>query len=317
MFPAMLAITLGLCAQEMLAESAYGFHRSLAVDPAQAVVLDVTLSSGNLRVAYSHDGEVTITAEGQSLDGGRLGASYFKAGLSVEQDGNRIQVHNLPDREAIPLKGRISYRIDVPYRTEVTSRVEVGTQSLTGLMGPVNAKGGGCAIKASYVAKGLQAEVESGNLDFEVIGGRAVAKTGSGSISATRLAQGIDAETADGDITLTVVGPSTAAIAHGAGRIEVVGARSTLDATTQTGELHMKAELHGDWHLHSASGTIRIELPPGQKADLDATTDSGTVKFDRDDIVPTPLDAHHVAEKLNGGGLRLEVRTQSGQILLR
>lgn len=310
-------MTLGFYSPETVAESAYGFHKELVVNPSQPVVLEIVLSNGNIRVLYSHDGEVAITAEGLGPIGDRLDASYFKAAFLVEQDGNRIQVHSVPNQESLQSKSRINYRIDVPYRTEVTSRVDRGSQSFTGVMGPVKAEGGSGDIKASYLSKGLQVEVGSGNLEFEVIGEHAAAKTGSGNISAIRMTQGVDAESGDGDITLTVVGPSTAAITRGTGRIEVAGARGSFDGSTQAGDLHMKAELHGDWRLRSISGTIRMELPPAQKADLDAATDTGAIQLDRDDIAHPQQDTRHFMQKLNGGGPRIEARTGSGRILLR
>jgi DUF4097 and DUF4098 domain-containing protein YvlB len=138
-------------------------------------------------------------------------------------------------------------------------------------------------IKASYISKGLQAEVDHGNLDLQVIGEHVEAKTGSGNISCARLAQGVSAETGDGDITLMVVGPSTATVEKGTGRIDVGGARSSFVGSTDGGDLCIKAIPHGDWQLNSVSGNIRVELPAAAKFELDASTDSGNVLVDRDD----------------------------------
>jgi len=299
------------------AQSAGDFHEVFTVATSEPVVLDVALSRGNLQVMYSRDGQVAITAYGQATNGGKLDAQYFKSLIAVEQRGNHIQLRDVPQTEVLQNQKTPHYRIDVPYRTTVTSSVGIGAQAFSGIMGPVDALGGKCDIKASYLSKGLRAQVERGNLEIEVIGERVEAKTGNGNVIGTRLAQGVTAESGDGDITLAVIGPSTATIKSGAGRIDVGGARGTLDGSTFSGDLHVKAEPHGDWHLHSASGAVRIELSPASKAELDASTDSGILQIDHDEIVQTPDDSRHVTQKLNGGGPHIEAHTGSGRILIR
>jgi hypothetical protein len=250
------------------AQSTYDFHQTLWVTPSEPVTLDVVLARGDLQIFYSQDGRVSITAHGKASDGSKLDASYFKAALAIEQNGNHIRLRNAPQQGKTQAGDNPHYRIDVPYRTEVTSKVDHGAQTLRGILGPVKAEGGTGDIEVSYLSKSLQAQVENGNLTLEVIGGQVEARTGKGSISATRLVQGVVAESRDGDIRLALVGPSTATISSGVGRIEVIGARSSFEGSTQGGDLNVKAELHGDWRLHSTSGTIRIELPPALKADL-------------------------------------------------
>jgi DUF4097 and DUF4098 domain-containing protein YvlB len=287
------------------------------VTPSEPVALNVVLARGDLQIFYSQDGRVSITARGKASDGSKLDASYFKAVLAIEQNGNHIQLRNVRQQGKTQAGDNPHYRIDVPYRTEVTSKVDHGTQTLSGILGPIKAESGTGDIEVSYLSKSLQALVESGNLDLEVIGGHVEAKTGRGNISGTRLAQGVVAESRDGDIRLAVVGPSTATITSGVGRIEVTGARSSFEGSTQGGDLNVKAELHGDWRLHSTSGAIRIELPPALKADLSASTDSGSFEMDRDDVTKPQPEGRNVMQKLNGGGPRIDIHTGSGKILIR
>jgi hypothetical protein len=312
-----LALALGICAS-VGAQPAHDFQRTLAVNPSEPVVLSVGLARGNLEVLYSRDGQVSITAYGTASEGGKLDAAYLTSIIAVEQSGNRIQLRDVLKAEDMQPRNALHYRIEVPYRTEVRSKVDRGSQAFRGIMGPVEAEGGEGDIMASYLSKGLQVQVESGNLDMEVIGERVAAKTRSGNISCVRLPQGVSAETGDGDITLTVVGPSTATVTNGAGRIEVTGARSSFQGSTQAGDLSIKAEPHGDWRVTSASGTIRMELPPELKADLHAATDSGVLQIDRDDIPKPPPEARHFTQKLSPShGPSIDVHTTSGKILIR
>ncbi|HEY6927215.1 MAG TPA: DUF4097 family beta strand repeat-containing protein, partial [Steroidobacteraceae bacterium] len=188
-------------------------------------------------------------------------------------------------------------RIDVPYRTEVDSRVSgVGNQILTGVYGPARLLSGAGDISAQYVRFAL--------LD---------AKTGKGNISCTRCF-GVNAETGEGNITLMEDGNSKAVVKSGRGRIEVGGVNGTFDGSTDAGMLHIKAVPSDDWQLRSNSGTIRIELPPEAKFEIDAHSDSGEVAVEREDLQNPENDAHQLHQQVHGGGKHITVRSVKGSI---
>ena len=148
------------------------------------------------------------------------------------------------------------------------------------------------------------------------MGGRIEAHTGQGNIICLRAPRGIKAETQDGDISLSVVGASTAIVKSGSGRIDVGGARGTLLISTNAGDLHVKSVPHEDWRLSSKSGTVRVELPPGSSFDLDANSDSGEVVIARDDLDKPTIGDRWLKRKVNRGGKRVQVRTESGRIVV-
>ena len=303
--------------QLALAQPTDEFHRTLMVTATEPVTLDVEIPSRELQILYSRDGQVSITGFAQASADARLDNNFFKAVLTIEQNGNHLKIRHVRN-PAYPEEGiNVLYRMDVPYRTEVTSRVDHGKQTFSGIMGPVKAVTGKGDIKASYVSKGLQAQVDGGNLDLQVIGEHVEAKTGNGNISCERVAQGVSAETEDGDITLMVVGPSTATVKKGTGRIDVGGARASFTGSTNGGDLHVRAVPHDDWQLNSASGNIRLELPRAAKFELDVSTDSGEFQLDRDDITRPGSATRHFHQKVNGGGTRVDVHTGSGKIVIR
>ena len=292
-------------------------RRTLMVTATEPLTLDVEIPSGELQILYGRDGRVSIAGFARASADTKLDDNFFPAVLTIEQNGNHFSIRHVPNL-AYPEEGiNVSYRIDVPYRTEVTSRLRKGKQNISGILGPVKAATGKGDIKASYVSKGLQAQVENGNLDLQVIGEHVDARAGNGNISCMRVAQGVSAETEDGDITLMVVGPSTATVEKGIGRIDVGGARSGFVGSTDGGDIHIRAIPHDDWQLSSASGNIQLEFPPVAKFELDASTHSGQFQVDRDDISRPVSDPHHLRQKVNGGGKRIEVHTGSGRIVLR
>jgi DUF4097 and DUF4098 domain-containing protein YvlB len=184
-------------------------------------------------------------------------------------------------------------------------------------MGPVKASTDAGDIKVAYVSKGALVEAGAGDLALEVIGEHVQARTGDGNISCIRAFQGASAETGAGDIVLRVVGPSTAIVKNGTGRIDVGGARGHFRGSTSRGDLHIKAMPHDNWWLNSASGNIRIELPPGARFDVDAATKVGEILVDRVDIQRSNAEVHSLYQKVNGGGKRVELRTDSGKIVIR
>jgi DUF4097 and DUF4098 domain-containing protein YvlB len=282
----------------------------------EPVTLDIEVSRGEVQILYSHDGQVSITGFAQSSADTKLDPDFFKSVLTIEQSGNHLMIRHLSNPAYREEGINVLYRIDVPYRTEVVSKVTDGKQTMSGIMGPVTAVTRSGDIKASYISRGMRAEVETGTLDFEVVGEHVEAKAGRGNISCTRLAQGITAETGDGDITLMVVGPSTAVVKSGTGRIDAGGVRGTFIASTFAGDLHVKAVPHDDWQLNSASGNIRFELPPAAKFELDASTTSGEFQVNRDDIARPHSDVRHLRQQVNGGGKHIQANTGSGRVVI-
>jgi Putative adhesin len=303
------------CRMMALAQATPEFHQTYAVSLQEPVTLDVDLARGDLQVLYSREGQVSITALVQTSAGAKPNEYSFQP-PAIEQNGNHFTIRQHSD-VTHQTGNNIVYRIDVPYRTEVTSYVHTGQQSITGIMGPVKAIAERGDIHASYISKSVDARVDTGNLDLQVVGERAEAKAHHGNISCERSAQGVTAETEDGDITLMVVGPSTATVKKGSGRIEVGGARGTFVGSTDAGDLHIKAVPHGDWRAGSASGNIRLELPQAARFELDASTNTGELQVDRDDVGKPDAGLTHLHQTVNGGGKRIEVHTESGRIAIR
>jgi len=310
-----VVLALAACMQSAFAQSAHESRRTLPVTPSDPVTLDVHLGGGRLQIAYGRPEEVTITAF--SLSPGAKTGKARGADLVVRQDGNKIEIRDLSSAETTEQRAEIVCKIDVPYQTEVNSVVDRGKQTIIGVMGPVKASTDTGDIKVSYVSKGVSVEAGAGNLALEVIGERVHAKTGNGNISCIRAFQGASAETGAGDIVLMVVGPSTAIVKDGTGRIDVGGARGSFKGSTLRGDLHIKAMPHDDWWLNSSSGNIRIEVPPSTRFCVDAATKVGEILVDRTDIQRSNSELHSLYQKVNGGGKRMELRTDTGNIVIR
>jgi len=309
---AKLVLFVIVCSSSALAQTKHEFHQTFAVSIAEPVRLRVELLQGDTEIAYSREGEVTVSAS--QVSDGNASAGVLANVVSVTAVGNQIEIRQNQAVDTSASAAKIAYRIDVPYRTEVFLAVKSGKQTITGIMGPVSAEVNEGDIRVSYVSKAVLAHAERGNLDLQVIGEHIEAMVERGSISCSRAAQGVRAEAWDGNISLMRVGPSQVRVRHGAGKIDVAGVSGTLIASTDAGSLHVRAVPHDDWQLSSESGEIGIELPAGLGFDLDAMTNSGEVVVARDDFNTPSATVRQLNQKVNAGGRRIEVRSKSGRI---
>jgi len=263
----------------------------LSPDP---LVLNIALSRGDLNIRYSREGEIRISGFTNHLADRSAAEQFFKSGLVITQDKQNVTIRNAPNA----LDAAVQIELDVPYRTELNSVVAgAGNQKLIGITGPAKLQSGEGDIDITFVRLG---SVE--------------ARTGKGKISCTRVLQ-VNVETGEGNISLVEDGISKAVVKKGSGRIEVAGARDTVEATTDSGALHIKAVPNGDWKLKSGSGNIRIELPPKLNFEIAASTPYGNISIEHEGM-QQPEGNHKFHQAVNGGGKHIQAQSVSGNITL-
>ena len=274
-------------------------RQTLDVGIKDPIVLDLAVAAGDVRMAYSRDGQLGLSVSAHDATGKDVSEEFFWLGMTVEQDGPRIRIRTVPDRfpGAAP---RVSYQIDVPYRTQVNASIlGAGNLTLIGITGP--------AVLTT----------EEGNIEaVDVIYNRVEARTGKGKISCVKIRE-VDAETGSGNIVLMEDGPSRAVVKSGLGAIEATGARGSLIASSDKGDVHVKAVLYDSWQLTSGAGNVRIEMPPKTKFNLDADTVSGIISVERDDMQKPASEIHELHQQVNGDGKRVSVHSTTGNILIQ
>jgi Putative adhesin len=264
------------------------------------VVLDLTVGTGNVRVAYSRDGELALNVSAHDANGQEISEEFLGRGMTVEKDGPRIRIRSLPDRfpGAAPI---VSYQIDVPFRTEVSAAIPgAGNLTVIGITGPATLKTAEGNIEVAYVPRY-----------------RVEARTGKGKISCLRIRGEVYAESGSGNIVLMQDGPSRAVVKSGLGAIEAAGARGSVFASTDKGDVHVKAVLYDTWQLTSRAGNIRIEMPPETKFNLDAEAVSGSISVQRDDLQKPEGEIRGLHKQVNGGGSRVSLHSTAGNIFIQ
>jgi hypothetical protein len=274
-------------------------RKTLDVGIKDPVVLELAVAAGDVRIAYSRDGELGLSVSAHDAAGKDISEEFTGHGLTVEQDGPRIRIRSLPDKfPQAPLK--LSYQIDVPYRTQVKAGIlGAGNLTLIGITGPA------------------MLTAAEGNIEVDdVLYNRVEARTGKGKVSCVKVRE-VYAETGSGNIVLMEDGPSRAVVKRGLGTIDAAGARGSLVASTDRGDVHVKAVLYDAWQITSGGGNIRIEMPPKTRFHLDAETGSGIIYLERDDMEKPASEIHELHQQVNGGGASVSVHSATGNIFIQ
>lgn len=277
------------------------FHETYPVSG--PFLLDVTTGSGKIEIRAGSVGEITVTGK-ISVGSGWFGRSKGKAEEIIEEleasppveiEDGLVRVGHIKERR-LRRNVSISYEIVVPADTEVKSHTGSGSQSISGVSGPVDAGSG------------------SGRLKLSDIGGPVEASAGSGSISADGVAGAFEAHTGSGGIRLTQVAPGDVDVSAGSGSIELRGVVGTLRARAGSGRIDVDGQMAGPWDLDTGSGSVHVTLPADAVFTLDAESNSGGIVVDHPVTIQGKVSRKHLKGEVRGGGEMLKIETGSGQI---
>ena len=150
----------------------------------------------------------------------------------------------------------------------------------------------------------------SGNFDLSSGDGRVILHGTKGRIHVSGGDGEVAADSIDGDF-----------YAHtGDGRVSVEGRLDLVDVRTGDGHVDVTArpgsQLASDWNLETHDSSLDLLIPRDLKAELDARTGDGRIRFDLPVTVGGRLDSHVIRGLLNGGGPMLRLRTGDGPLTL-
>jgi len=281
------------------------FQQTLAVDG--PILLDVTTGSGSITISSGTSGRVEISGHIKVSERSFLGifkrsdASKQEIVRKIESDppielvNGRLNVGHMKDKDD-SRNVSISYEILVPANTEVKSHTGSGSQSISGVAGPVDARAG------------------SGKVTLTDIGGAVNAHTGSGAIRANEIAGAFEAHAGSGSIRLTQIAPGDVKVSTGSGSSVLHGIVGALRVKAGSGRIEIEGQQIGPWKVDTGSGSVSIKLPEDAAFDLDAHTGSGGITVDHPLTVQGKISRRHIRGDVRGGGDLLAVETGSGGI---
>jgi len=281
------------------------FQQTLAVDG--PILLDVTTGSGSITISSGTSDRVEITGHIKVSERSFLGifnksdASKQEIVHKIESDppvelvNGRLNVGHMKDKD-YSRNVSISYEILVPANTEVKSHTGSGSQSISGVAGPVDARAG------------------SGKVTLTDIGGAVNAHTGSGAIRANEIAGAFEAHAGSGSVRLTQIAPGDVKVHTGSGSSVLHGIVGALRVKAGSGRIEIEGQQIGPWNVDTGSGSVSIKLPEDAAFDLDAHTGSGGITVDHPLTVQGKISKRRIRGDVRGGGDLLAVETGSGGI---
>jgi hypothetical protein len=251
--------------------------------------------------------------------------------------GSSVHLQTLYPRPPLGCAVFVRYEITLPWAVDadlhtqsggilvsgIEGAVEAETRSgnidLLDTSGPATAHTASGRIHASGVEGAIQAENDQGRIAVEACSGHIRLRTTSGDIEIDGCDGTVRARSYQGSIRLDR-GRGSAELETDGGDIlahfERLGAPGVF--LTRTGRVDVTvAELQGYLEAESLDGSVRIGLPTGCSAMLDASTNDGTVLCDH------PVDATQRSPSLLIGGLGegygplVKLRSFSGDIHVR
>lgn len=145
----------------------------------------------------------------------------------------------------------------------------------------------------------LNLHTSDGNVSIDGVKGEMRVDTSDGHIEGDRLDGAFDAHSSDGHIRVR-------------GRFDALQLRSgdgRIEAEALQG-----SKMSSGWSVRSGDGSVRLSVPDGFAADLDAHTGDGHITLNFPVTMSGSFDRSTVRGKINGGGQFLELRTGDGNI---
>ena len=172
------------------------------------------------------------------------------------------------------------------------------------------------------IPAGMRVKAGSGNGDVRISGGGAevIASTGNGRVSVIGSTGEVRASTGNGDVTVQdASGPVE--VSTGSGAVRVVTSTGPVSANSGNGDIDVsigKLDRMPEMSFSTGNGEVRLTLPSGIGAELDASTGNGNVTTDFPVTLRSGrLDPSRLRGTIGNGGGRLTISSGNGDIEIR
>ena len=228
--------------------------------------LDLRLQAGEIDVE-SVDGEETVVVLDSTRDSDdvRQVIANARIELHTRGDGHELVV-DVQRKRVLGLmfdRGDLQLRVSAPHGADV----ELSTASAD-----VHGRGR---------FGSLEAQLASGDLEFDDIAGRTSIKSASGDVEVERVGGEARISTASGDVRVRHLG-GDAVLRSASGDVTVDEAERSVTIQTASGDQRVLSVASGRVTMQSASGDQQIGIRRGTRVHIDAKTMSGDTSAELD-----------------------------------
>lgn len=295
-----------------------GVRRDFEVRVPRRFNADVRTAGGGITLE-GIEGTVTGKTSGGSIDAERITGR-----VEISTSGGSLNIGEIDG----PVSGATSGgSIDV---RDVTGSVEVrtagGSIELRSVGGDVEARTAGGSIEAAGIDGRLELKTAGGDIDVSDAAQDVTAQTAGGDVDAVGIGGRLEARTMGGDVSARDVTGNVTAQTN-AGDVEIDGVAGSVEARTSVGDVEVRVtattfDRDPALDLTAHHGDIRVMLPAGVQASVDAEVESYHGGVDRDDVYSDfPLTRQdgrsgrlRATGDLNGGGPSILLRSSGGSI---
>jgi DUF4097 and DUF4098 domain-containing protein YvlB len=306
---AVLAVVVGTsaCVRHGAPEAVQQTH-TFPAHAGKLVRLDVRSLDVHVRVAEADAVSVTVELSVQSSSRAWT-RRWVERNTPVFEDSDSVLEVRLPEteRHGLFIIGFVHTRARLDLVVPSSCRLEVRTSS-----GDVRIEG------SAMLAGPVRVHTSSG--DVTVTGGvhELIADTSSGDVRVSGPAlAAFEADTSSGDVTLTG-GAAKAVVDTSSGDLRMEKLGGDVAAETSSGDVGASWEqlpAGSKVRVRTSSGDVRLRVPDGTRLNGGFSTGSGSLHSE----IPGTRDqhGHQLSFEATGPAVAIEVRTSSGDVVLR
>jgi len=267
-----------------------------AFDTPRPVRLVVAIGGGSVTVTAIETGRSTVTVEGPRADE-----------FTVELSGDELRVIEPRQRTGF-LGGRDDHRVTVtvPTGSDLATRAGSANLRAEGRFGAVQAKSGSGGVTVAEATGHVVVDSGSGAVACSAAGGDVRIRTGSGTVELGTVGGTCAISTGSGTVRLGRT-EQVAVVKTGSGSTEVDHCAGELTCKSGSGAVRVRTGGRGAVRAKTASGTIRVAVPPGTPVWTEISSATGRIRSGLAPVGEPAEGQDHVA---------LRLTTASGDIVL-
>jgi DUF4097 and DUF4098 domain-containing protein YvlB len=283
--------------------------------------LDLGTRGGDIMVEGRIKGTVDVGTSGGDIEIGDIDGD-----VDGKTSGGDVEVGKVTGKVDLKTSGGDISAVEVIGNAKLeTSGGDIDVGNVKGTLAVATSGGD---ITVGSVEKTLTAATAGGDISIEDVGGDAKVSTAGGDIVVGKVSGSAAVKTAGGDIQLRGASGTVEAKTAG-GDIECADVTGTLQAATAGGDVYAELDPKGGGtsELETQGGDVRIVLPAGAKATIDARIRIRGGWGDEEEYEITSdftAESHNKDKKLitaryvlNGGGPTIKLETVNGNIEIR
>jgi hypothetical protein len=265
---------------------------------------------GSLEVTSHDANEVRIAADASGW--GASGVNF-----RVEHDAKTVRLYGRVTGALSWLFGgpQVAVRVWVPREFSLDLRTSAGPIRIEDVSGRIRARAADAPIEVSAAAGSLRLRTNRGDVRVSEVEGDVDVRASAGSLELSWITGDVAARTGRGEIAADHVSGSLS-LGSGRGGIEIRDVEGPAMVKTELGGILVSFVGAPAGELETSRGSVRVVVPDGAGADLEAISRRGSVELAPGLPLEGARNEAHIVGKLGPGGAPLRLYTARGSVYL-